>query len=295
MRRLSFPCERLPVTDFAQERRQAILESPSYRLAEADAAFLQRNELRPVRLQLELLKPELEFTEHGIRSTVVAFGGTQIVERQLAVERLEAAQAALAAAPEDPACARAVQRAERVLAKSHYYDAAREFGRLVSGACQTHKPCDYVIITGGGPGIMEAANRGAFDAGAKSIGLNITLPEEQIPNPYITPELCFRFHYFALRKMHFLLRAAALVVFPGGFGTLDELFDALSLRQTRRMQAIPIILFGREYWKQVIDFQFLADEGVIADEHLDLLDYAETPQEAWEIIARFHRRLGHDF
>jgi uncharacterized protein (TIGR00730 family) len=283
------------MNDPDRERREAILASPSYRLAEEDVAFLQRNELRPVRLQLELLKPEMEFTQHGIRSTVVAFGGTQIVEREQAVQRLQAAQAALAAAPEDPQLQRAMQRAERILAKSHYYDAAREFGQLVSRNCQTQRHCDYVVITGGGPGIMEAANRGAFDAGAKSIGLNITLPEEQIPNPYITPGLCFRFHYFALRKMHFLLRAAALVIFPGGFGTLDELFDALTLRQTRRMQAIPIVLFGRDYWEQVINFRFLADEGVIADEHLDLLDYAETPQEAWEIITHFHRRLGHDF
>ena len=282
------------MNDPAPDRRQAILASPSYRLAEADAELLQRNELRPVRLQLEFLKPEMAFVQQDIHSTVVVFGGTQIVEHQQAVDRLEAAKIALAAAPEDLACRRAVERAERVLAKSPYYDAAREFGRLVSSICQTQKHRDCVVITGGGPGIMEAANRGAFDAGRESIGLNITLPEEQMPNPYITPELCFRFHYFALRKMHFLLRAAALVVFPGGFGTLDELFDALTLRQTRRMQAIPIILFGREYWQQVIDFQ-LADEGVIADEHLELINYAETPQEAWEIIARFHRQLGHDF
>ena len=163
-----------------------------------------------------------------------------------------------------------------------------QFARLVSQRCQIDGQCDYVIITGGGPGIMEAANRGAHDVGAKSIGLNITLPLEQVPNPYITPNLCFQFHYFALRKMHFLMRAKALVVFPGGFGTLDELFDALTLRQTRRMQEIPIILFGREYWNRVIDFQFLADEGVIADEHLALISYAETPEEAWHIIARFH-------
>jgi uncharacterized protein (TIGR00730 family) len=283
------------MNDPVQDRRQTILASPSYRLAEADAELLQRNELRPVRLQLEFLKPEMAFTQQGIHSTVVVLGGTQIVERQQAVDRLEAAQAALAAAPQDLTRQRAVQRAERVLAKTHYYDAAREFGRLVSSICQMQKHRDCVVITGGGPGIMEAANRGAFDAGAQSIGLNITLPEEQMPNPYITPELCFRFHYFALRKMHFLLRAAALVVFPGGFGTLDELFDALTLRQTRRMQAIPIILFGREYWEQVVDFQFLADEGVIADEHVELIDYAETPQEAWESITRFHRQLGHDF
>jgi uncharacterized protein (TIGR00730 family) len=278
-----------------QQRCQAIVESPSYRLAEDDPPFLQRNELRPVRLQLELLKPELGFIDHGIHSTVVAFGGTQIVEREEAVRRLKAAQTALAEAPDDPLRQRAVARAERILAKSHYYDAAREFGSLVSRNCQTQHSCEYVVITGGGPGIMEAANRGAFEVGAKSVGLNITLPEEQAPNPYITPELCFRFHYFALRKMHFLLRAAALVVFPGGVGTLDELFDALTLRQTRRMQAIPIVLFGRQYWERVIDFQFLADEGVIADEHLELIDYAETATEAWEIIARYHRRLGHDF
>ncbi len=147
----------------------------------------------------------------------------------------------------------------------------------------------HVVVTGGGPGIMEAANRGAADAGAPSIGLNITLPREQEPNRYITPELCFQFHYFALRKMHFLLRAAALVVFPGGFGTLDELFDALTLRQTRRMQEIPIIMYSRQYWDRVIDFQFLADEGAIADEDLDLISYAETPEEIWDTIVDFHR------
>jgi uncharacterized protein (TIGR00730 family) len=277
------------------QRVQAIVESPSYRLAEDDVPFLHRPELRPVRLQLELLKPEMGFVEHGIHSTVVVFGGTQIVRQEEAVRRLDAARAALAETPDDPLRQRAVARAERIVAKSHYYDAAREFGSLVSRTCQVQHPFEYVVITGGGPGIMEAANRGAFEVGAESIGLNITLPEEQVPNPYITPELCFRFHYFALRKMHFLLRAAALVVFPGGFGTLDELFDALTLRQTRRMQAIPIVLFGREYWERVMDLQFLADEGVIADEHLDLIDYAETATEAWEIIARYHRRLGHDF
>ena len=181
---------------------------------------------------------------------------------------------------------------------SHYYDAAREFARIVSTSCQLNGQCDYVMVTGGGPGIMEAANRGAFDVGAKSIGMNIHLPAEQSPNPYITPELCFQFHYFALRKMHFLLRAKALVVFPGGFGTLDEMFDALTLRQTRRMQDIPIILFGRAYWERVIDFQFLADEGVVADIRFgSLFCYADTPQEAWQRILSFHakplRRVAH--
>ncbi|MBC8352115.1 MAG: prepilin peptidase [Planctomycetes bacterium] len=266
----------------------AILNSPSYRLAEEDTEFLKQDALRPVRLQLELLKPEMTLAEHGVHSTIIAFGGTQIVERQEAEERLAKAQQLIAIAPDDPAAKRTVDRAERVLAKSKYYDAAREFSRLVSSSCQSDGNCDYVITTGGGPGVMEAANRGAYDVGAKSVGLNITLPHEQAPNPYITPDLCFQFHYFALRKMHFLFRAKALVVFPGGFGTMDELFDALTLRQTHRMQAIPIILFGEDYWTRVIDFQFLADEGVIADEHLDLVDFAETPEEAWKIITKFH-------
>lgn len=266
----------------------AILNSPSYRLAEDDTDFLRRGDLRPVRMQLELLKPEMILTDARVDSTIVAFGGTQIVPPAEAEARLATAKEAAAANPDDPQAKRAVERAERVLAKSPYYDAAREFSRLVSSSCQTHEHLDFVIMTGGGPGVMEAANRGAYDVGAKSIGLNITLPHEQAPNPYITPELCFQFHYFALRKMHFLLRAKALVVFPGGFGTLDELFNTLTLRQTHCMQELPIILYGKEYWRRVIDFQFLADEGVIADAHLDLIDYAETPDEAWEIIRRFH-------
>lgn len=270
-----------------------ILNSPSYRLAEDDPDFLTRPDLRPVRLQLELLKPEMILAEQGVDSTIVVFGGTQIVPPETAEARLADAKEAAAANPDDPRAKRAVGRAERVLAKSPYYDASRDFSRLVSSVCQNNEHCDYVVMTGGGPGIMEAANRGAYDVGAKSIGLNITLPHEQAPNPYITPELCFQFHYFALRKMHFLLRAKALVVFPGGFGTLDELFNTLTLRQTECMQAIPIILYGKEYWNTVINFQFLADEGVIADEHLDLLDYAETPEEAWEIIAKFHGDAPH--
>lgn len=274
--------------DDPQTNIEAILNSPTYRLAELDTDFLQRPGLRPVRMQLELLKPETYFAEQEIHSTVVVFGGTQIVPRPEAQMRLESAQATLADDPEDEFKQRAVARARRILDKTHYYDAAREFARLVSSSCQRDGACDYVVVTGGGPGIMEAANRGAFDVDAKSIGLNITLPEEQHPNPYITPELCFNFHYFAMRKMHFLMRAKALVIFPGGFGTLDELFDALTLRQTQRMQEIPIILYSRAYWDRVIDFQFLADEGVIRDEHLDLLQYVESPAEAWDTILAFH-------
>ena len=262
---------------------------PSYLLAEDDLAFLKRPELRPVRLQLELLKPEILLEEQGVSSTLVVFGGTQIVERPEAEKRLASAQAAFHADPENTVKKRAVARAERILAKTHFYDEAREFARLVSCSCQVHGQCNFAIVTGGGPGIMEAANRGAYDVGAKSIGLNITLPEEQLPNAYITPDLCFGFHYFAIRKLHFLLRAKGLVIFPGGFGTLDELFEVLTLRQVNRMQPIPVILYNREFWDRVINFQFLADEGTIRDEHLSLMHYAETPDEAWQIIRGYYR------
>jgi uncharacterized protein (TIGR00730 family) len=267
---------------------ELLLHSPSYRVAYRDVEFLSRPELRPARMELELLKPELAFLEQDIRSTIVVFGGTRIDEPAVAGKKLEAARANLAEKPDDEKLQRAVLRAERIAAKARYYDEARQFGALVSQTCQVDGSCDYVVTTGGGPGIMEAANRGAFDVNAKSIGLNIRLPREQVPNRYITPELCFQFHYFAMRKFHFILRAKALVVFPGGFGTLDELFDALTLRQTNRMQDIPIIIFGREYWDRVIDFQHLADEGTIDDEDLDLFRYAETAEEAWEMIRKFH-------
>lgn len=278
----------------AQENLEAILKSPSYELAERDVLLLARPELRPVRMQLELFKPELAFHDHQVHSTIVVFGSTQIAEQSYAEKRVVVAEEALEAEPDNEVLKRRVEVARRLLAKSSYYDAAREFSRIVSEACQVDGDCEHVIVTGGGPGVMEAANRGAFDVGAKSVGLNITLPMEQAPNPYITPELCFQFHYFAIRKLHFLLRAKALVVFPGGFGTLDELFDALTLRQTHRMQEIPIVLYSRDYWDRVIDFQFLADEGVILDEHLDLIDFAETPQEAWQLITDFHGRRGEE-
>ena len=276
------------MTDQREENLRKLLASPSYRVAYKDAEFLAGPKLRPMRMELELLKPELTFEEHNIRSTIVVFGSTRVIEPQAAADHLERARARLADTPDDPRRIRAVARAERIAAKCHYYETARQFAKLVSSCCQIDGKCEYVIVTGGGPGIMEAANRGAYDVAAKSIGLNIRLPAEQIPNPYITPELCFQFHYFATRKFHFLLRAKALVVFPGGFGTLDELFDALTLRQTGRMQHIPIIMFGREYWEKVIDFQFLADEGAISDEDLDLFRFAETADQAWDMICRFH-------
>ncbi len=271
-----------------RKNQQAIVDSPSYQLAEEDLEFLGHPDLRPLRMQLELLKPEMTFREHDVLATVVMFGGTQIVPREEAEAQVVAARKDLVERPDDAKAKRALQRAEARLRKSKYYDDARELGKIVSTTCSIQGHCNYFVMTGGGPGIMEAANRGAYEAGAKSIGLNITLPDEQFPNGYITPELCFQFHYFALRKMHFLLRAKALVCFPGGFGTLDELFCTLTLRQVHRMQDIPIILYGREYWENVIDFQFLADEGVIRDEHLDLIDFAETPLEAWNIISNFH-------
>lgn len=271
------------------ENLDSIIQSPSYRLAYKDQDFLAGPKLRPMRMELELLKPELAFDDNNIHSTIVVFGGTRIATQEEADRKLQRAKAQLADTPDDPRRQRAVDRAKRLAEKSRYYQLAREFAKLVSSSCQIQGKCDYVVITGGGPGIMEAANRGAFDVGAKSIGLNISLPMEQRPNPYITPELCFQFHYFAMRKFHFILRAKALVVFPGGFGTLDELFDALTLRQTHRMQNIPIIMFGREYWQKVIDFQFLADEGTIDDEDLDLFRFAETAEEAWKMIQQFHQ------
>jgi len=293
------------------ENMEAILSSPSYSLAQDDRHLLDKPEMRGVRMLLELGKPELAFLADNITSTVIVFGGTQIVERPAAERRLSEARRAMAraqntaagpasamASAAGPASAKALEglarelkRAEQLLAYCRYYDAAREFARIVSIDNQCDDKRDYVIITGGGPGIMEAANRGAFDVGCKSIGLNIKLPSEQQPNPFITPELCFQFKYFALRKFHFILRAAAVVLFPGGFGTLDEMFETLTLRQTHRMQPVPIILFGRDYWSKVVNFQFLADSGVIADEHLKLFTYAETAEEAWQQILDFHEAM----
>lgn len=270
------------------ENLQAILNSSSYKIAYRDLEFISLDALRPQRLELELLKPEMFLTREGITETIVTFGGTQILEEAAAEEMLEKAEAHLLEDPTDKNLQREVDRSRQRLKHAHYYDECRQFAQLVAQHQMNNPDCNYVIATGGGPGIMEAANRGAFESGAKSIGLNITLPFEQVPNAYITPGLCFQFNYFALRKMHFLFRAKALVCFPGGYGTLDELFTALTLRQTQRMQKIPIILYGSEYWKQAINFQFLADQCVIRDEHVDLVQYADTPQEAWQLIWDFH-------
>jgi len=262
--------------------------SQSYSLAYADKDFLLRDELRPVRLQLELLKPELIQQENGIHSTIVVFGSARIPDADTATSQLQQAEALAKESPSNSALAHKVEIAKRVLAKSRYYDEARELGRMITADSQQQGKCELVVITGGGPGIMEAANRGANDAEGKSIGLNIVLPFEQKPNDYITPELCFQFHYFAIRKMHFIKRAIALVAFPGGFGTLDELFETLTLIQTKKVKAVPILLFGQEYWKRIINFEAMVDEGTIDKSDLDLFQYVETATEAWDAIQLFH-------
>lgn len=267
---------------------EALLASPSYIPADRDTEFMQREELRPLRLGLELLKPELIQAEQGIRSTIVVFGSARLQEPEAAELAVLTAERDAAESPDDPVKQRhlVIARRQRELAK--YYDIAREFARLVSGSCQVNGLCDYVIVTGGGPGIMEAANRGAADAQAKSIGLNITLPHEQRPNPYITPELCFQFRYFALRKMHFLIRAKALVAFPGGFGTMDELFETLTLLQTGKVTGVTVVLIGRAFWDRLVNWDMLIEHGLISQKDRELFHYAESAQEAWDLIARNH-------
>jgi uncharacterized protein (TIGR00730 family) len=273
-----------------QARVQALKESATYQQAHRDLAFLSREELRPVRVQLELLKPELILRDQDIHSTIVIFGGTRILEREAAAARLRSAQSALASAPDDPIRQRAVRIAQSLVDKAHYYDEARALGRLIGQASKdANNGHNYVVVTGGGPGIMEAANRGAYDVGAKSIGLNITIPFEQEPNSYISPELCFEFKYFAIRKMHFLMRAKAMVAFPGGFGTMDELFETLTLMQTGRMDRIPVILFGRTYWNRLVNWDAFVEEGSISPADLDLISYAESAAEAWQQINAYYR------
>jgi uncharacterized protein (TIGR00730 family) len=276
----------------APEAIRDLLESAAYRRADQDTGFLERNESRGVRLQLEYMKPELLLQEQRIRHTIVVFGSTRITEPLAAQRRVEELRLQLQAQPSDPELARKLQRAQRILERSRYYAEAREFGRLVAGAGNGPDDARLVVMTGGGPGIMEAANRGAADGDALTVGLNIDLPHEQFPNPYITPGLCFRFRYFALRKLHFMQRARALVAFPGGFGTLDELFEALTLIQTRTIRPLPVILVGRSYWERVIDFEFLEQEGVIESEDREIFWYAETAQEAWQGVLDWYARSG---
>jgi uncharacterized protein (TIGR00730 family) len=248
----------------------------AFSLAFTDNTFMLREELRPVRMQLELLKAEMVQQEQGIESTIVIFGSARILPPDTAAQQLEAARSA--------GDATLLNRAETTLAMSRYYEEAQRFAGIVTTRSARHATPIYVV-TGGGPGIMEAGNRGAFEVGGKSIGLNIVLPHEQAPNPYITPELCFQFHYFALRKMHFVMRSIALVCFPGGFGTLDELFETLTLIQTGKSRQRPILLFGRAFWEKLIDFQHLVDTGMIGAADLGLFHFVETAEQAWQVLA----------
>jgi uncharacterized protein (TIGR00730 family) len=270
------------------ERLNAIMQDPSYVEADHDIRFLHTDETRGVRLQLDYIKAEHLLQAQGIDQTIVIFGSTRLREPVAAERELAAARQNAADHPDDRACKRALKLAEHRMALSAYYDVGRQFGRLV-GRCGNPR---LAVLTGGGPGGMEAANRGAFDVGAKSVGLNITLPREQFPNPYLTPGLCMRFHYFAMRKLHFIKRAAALVALPGGFGTLDELFCALTLIQTRKTAPIPVVLIGEDYWRKVFDADFLAEVGSIDDEDRELFWYAESAEEAWEGILAWHRQNG---
>ena len=248
----------------------------AYRLAFTDTDFLLREELRPVRMQLELLKPEMVQAEHGIVSTIVLYGSARILPADAAAQQLRAAQAGGDAA--------AIKRAQQQVLMSRYYEEARSFAEIVTRKSRELETPIYVV-TGGGPGVMEAGNRGAFEAGGKSIGLNIVLPHEQAPNPYITPELCFQFHYFGLRKMHFLMRSIGLVCFPGGFGTLDELFETMTLVQTGKCRRRPILLFGRDFWTRLIDFDLLVETGMISPRDVELFHFVETAEEAWNLLA----------
>jgi uncharacterized protein (TIGR00730 family) len=276
----------------AADAVQAIIAHGSYREADRDVEFLASDDLRGVRLQLDYLKAELLMTQHGVAHTIVVFGGTRVMEPRAAKRRADECTAALAVAPGDMGARQRKAIADRVLANSRYYDIAREFGALVGAASPKARGGGIMVMTGGGPGIMEAANRGAHDRGARSIGLNITLPHEQYPNPYVSPELCFSFHYFAIRKLHFLKRARALVVFPGGYGTLDELFEVLTLVETRKITPLPVVLVGEAYWRRAFDPEFLVDEGMIDPEDRELFWFAETAEAAWQGILRWYEAAG---
>lgn len=265
-RKTAFPTSEEDIIRVSHTPDTPQTRSPVYELAFHDPDFLCREELRPVRLQLELLKPEIILQEHGITSTVVLFGGSRIP-----------------APGAEPGGKTEIAR-KNLAANAHFYEEARKFAVLASEEALRRDQKEYVVVSGGGPGVMEAANKGAQDAGALSIGLNIVLPHEQAPNLYVSPELCFNFHYFAIRKMHFLMRARAVAVFPGGFGTLDEMFEVLTLIQTERVEPMPIILFNEKFWRRIVNFEALAEEGTISPEDLDLFQFVETAEEGWDII-----------
>ena len=276
------------------------LESDAYRLAFADPEFLLRRETRGIRFQLEMLKPDLGQQEQGIENTIVVFGSARFPAPEQASVALAAAESNLAKisvehegaqqkASDLQAALDALAVAKRHVRNAHFYEQARLFARMVASHSKDKPPREQLFIcTGGGPGIMEAANRGAQEMGAPTVGLNIVLPHEQSGNPYVSPSLNFKFHYFALRKMHFMMRAKALVAFPGGFGTLDELFEVITLVQTGKSKPVPIILFGSDYWKRLIDFDVLIEEGAISPEDLNLFQYVDDPESAWQFIRKFY-------
>lgn len=282
-----------PADQFLDQRLHAIVSHVSYRKPDEDFDFIQSDAARAVRLQLDYAKAEQGMVSQQVERCVVVFGSTRLREPQVARQELVRARAALDES--DARTRRTLTLAENRLELSRYYDVGRELGRLVG---QTHaNPLEnrWVVMTGGGPGAMEAANRGAFEVGAANVGLNITLPREQYPNPYITPGLCFQFHYFSMRKLHFMKRAAALVALPGGFGTLDELFGALTLIQTRKVKPMPVVLVGKHYWEQVFNAEYLCQQGHIDEEDLELFWYAESAEEVWEGIQHWHRENGNVF
>ena len=275
-----------------QHNIERIKNSKTYIPAIEDVEFLQGSDARGVRLQLDYLKPELTMRAHGIQHSIVVFGGTRVSVKEDAQGEVDEIECQLGLDPGNIELREKLSVAKRVRKKSKYYDVAREFSSLVARSGRGPEDSRLVVITGGGPGIMEAANRGAVETGAKTVGLNITLPREQLPNPYITPDLCFQFNYFALRKMHFMLRARALVAFPGGFGTLDELFETLTLIQTRKIHPLPVVLVGEKFWRKAINIDFLVDEGVIDVEDRELIWYAETAEEIWEGLVLWYRKAG---
>ncbi len=274
------------------EKLKAILDSPSYIPAARDVGFLHGDDARGLRLQMDYLKPDCILKSLGVEYTIVVFGSTRIVEPSSAKLKIKKINEQLILYPDNNELQRRLLIAKRILSKSHFYDIAREFSELVAKSGDGPDDSRLVVMTGGGPGIMEAANRGAHDAGAKTVGLNITLPNEQYPNPYVTPELCFQFHYFSMRKMHFVLRARALIAFPGGYGTLDELFETLTLIQTRKIKPIPVVLVGESYWRNLFNVDFMIEEGVIDIEDRDLFWYAETADEIWSGLECWYQCNG---
>ncbi len=271
-----------------EQRQQWLKDLPSHRLAFQDTEFLERAELRSYRLALEYAKPQLLQEEMGVESTLVVFGSARVPSPEDAAAYRAEAESQLAQDPDRPEHQAELERVRHRCEMVRYYEEARSFAALVSEYAQNEQPYEFVITTGGGPGIMEAANRGASELGRKTMGFNIEIAHEQVPNPYISPELCFNFHYFAIRKMHLMLRARALVIFPGGFGTMDELFEALTLIQTGKMNRIPIVVFGKEYWSRVLNLDAMVEAGTIGPSDLDLIQWAESAAEAWKIIRSFY-------